>query len=162
MRKILMAMLMSLMIMVCGICSAQITEADLNIGGIYYGQSMNEVVAKYGNPVRKVITPPAGHRLVFLVDNSEIELRIDKKNSQVFEALITGNSLLKTKAGVYLGASVDNILNVYGTPDSVTNVDNDNKIFYYYTSDKSKVLKLFISKGLISAISFEEWEEQNW
>ena len=52
MRKFLVAMLMSMMVMVCGVCSAQITEADLNIGGIYYGQSINEIVEKYGDPVR--------------------------------------------------------------------------------------------------------------
>lgn len=162
MRKFLVAMLMSMMVMVCGVCSAQITEADLNIGGIYYGQSINEIVEKYGDPVRKVVTPPAGHRFVFLVDDSEVELRIDSKNGQIFEALITGDSLLKTKAGIYLKDSVDDMLNIYGAPDLVINVNKDEYFVYYYTKEKNKDLKFFVSKGLISTISFEEHEEKNW
>ena len=116
MRKILTTVLMVMMVMVCGICSAQIAEADLNIGGVYIGQSMDEIVAKYGEPVRTVSTPPVGKAYVFIVDGSEIAVAPNIKK-KVIGISISENSNLTLLSGIGLYAPIDSIIKTYGEPD---------------------------------------------
>ncbi|MDY6291191.1 MAG: hypothetical protein SPL86_06880 [Succiniclasticum sp.] len=140
MRRILMAMLMSVMVMVCGICSAQITEKDLNIGGIYIGQSMDEIVAKYGNPIRKEPWGAKGNAYVFVINGSEIAITLSK-DRDVCGFSIKGNSKLILPSGIGLYASMDSIIKTYGQPDFnkvVARTDRGNIIHFGYKTPERK------------------------
>ena len=109
-------MLSVVMMMFSAVCFAQITEEDLNIGGIYYGQSMDEIVAKYGDSIRTLQGIPVGRRFVFLVDGSEIIITPGKGTAGTL--MIEGGSKLLTNKGIGLQSTLDDVINVYGTPDS--------------------------------------------
>ena len=109
MRRILMAMLMSVMVMVCGICSAQITEKDLNIGGIYIGQSMDEIVEKYGDSIRRESIPPLTKAFVFVPS-------LETKKFCGF--YINNDSKLTLPSGIGLHMPMDLIFRAYGEPDN--------------------------------------------
>lgn len=117
----------AMLVMMTATCFAQITEEDLNIGGIYYGQPMEEVVAKYGEPVRKEPRAPKGYDPVFIVNGSEMVIRFFE------EKVVFASGKLKTPAGIMAGASVNDIISIYGKPDSFDEIDKGLLHIEYYT-----------------------------
>ena len=115
-KTMVVTVLSVVMMMFSAVGFAQISEEDLNIGGIYFGQSMDEIVAKYGDSIRTLQGVPVGRRYVFLVDGSEIIISPGKGKAGTL--MIEGDSKLLTNKGIGLQSTLDDVINVYGTPDS--------------------------------------------
>ena len=109
-----------------GTCFA-IEESDLNIGGIYLGQPIKEVVAKMGKPVSKeklkdidfgYTTKLANKRYEygFVKNGAKFTVIADKNVKGVIVNKTAEAAGLATKAGISLGASGDDVLKAYGTP----------------------------------------------
>ena len=97
-------------------CFAQVSKSDLNIGGIYYGQPWSEVIATYGQPVRREKRPPAGHNNIFSYSNFEF-IANPAKNEYVDSVLIKDNCTFATKAGIHIGSTLAEVKAAYGEPD---------------------------------------------
>lgn len=154
----------AILVMMTATCFAQITKEDLNIGGIYIGQPLEEVVAKYGDSVRKEPHAPKGYDLIFMIDGSEI--RVFPIQGQVVSFSLNDNSKLNTSAGISIGMSLDDIKNAYGNPDKVTSDMYVNRVSYFtpnvYSNDANSaweyykdVLTFNLSNGRIKFITFD-------
>lgn len=110
----------AMLVMMTATCFAQITFDDLKIGGVYVGQPMEEVLEKYGEPVEITVFAPKGDLYHFKDENgSEIKVaRLSPSANYVISISLTGSSRIFTSAGIGLGSKVDDIISVYGTPDS--------------------------------------------
>ena len=100
-------------------CFAQITESDLSIAGVYFGQNFSEVKAVYGNPVksRKVIGSGV-MEYSFASNGTRFDVTTDSKSITVRGVVVSGNNGLATKAGIKVGMSMNRVIELYGQPDS--------------------------------------------
>ena len=109
-----------------GTCFA-IEESDLNIGGIYLGQPIKEVVAKMGKPVSKeklkdidfgYTTKLANKRYEygFVKNGAKFSVIADKNVKGVTVNKTAEAAGLATKAGITLGSSDEDVLKAYGKP----------------------------------------------
>ena len=144
-------------------CYAKITEADLNIGGIYYGQPAADVIKKLGQPVRRQVTPPAGSAPVFKYGNAEILVKYNDYHPAVWGAYVLSGDGVYTAAGIGIGSSYDAVIKAYGSADydSVLTHSNLKQYFVSYKipnikpnmtaslgfqiSPDKKVIKMFFS-----------------
>ena len=144
-------------------CYAKITEADLNIGGIYYGQPAADVIKKLGEPVRRQVTPPAGSAPVFKYGNAEILVKYNDYHPAVWGAYVLSGDGVYTAAGIGIGSSYDAVIKAYGSADydSVLTHSNLKQYFVSYKipnikpnmtaslgfqiSPDKKVIKMFFS-----------------
>ena len=58
-RKLVFAVVLSLLMVTNEVCFAQIMKSDLSIAGVYLNQNFSDVKAMYGNPVSE--RKPAGY-----------------------------------------------------------------------------------------------------
>ena len=161
-KKLLMMMVVMVAVMASVSCYAKITEADLNIGGIYYGQPAADVIKKLGQPVRRQVTPPAGSAPVFKYGNAEILVRYNDYNPVWGVSVLSGDGVY-TAAGIGIGSSYDAVIKAYGPADfdSVLTHSNLKEYFVNYKipnikpnmtaslgfqiSPDKKVIKMFFS-----------------
>ena len=116
-RKLIMTVTVAVMTLATATCFAMISKSDLEIGGIYYGQPISEVVRIFGQPEwRKPNFIKFRH--------GSINIFITPSGSDtVIQASITGGKHnLKTKAGIGVGATLDDLRAVYGEPDEISSV----------------------------------------
>lgn len=101
-------------------CFAQITDSDLSIAGVYYGQNFSEVKAVYGNPVksRKIIGSGA-MEYSFASNGTCFDVITDSKSVTVKGVSVSGNNGLATKAGIKVGTSMNQVIELYGQPDTM-------------------------------------------
>lgn len=116
-KKLLMMMVVMVAVMASVSCYAKITEADLNIGGIYYGQPAAYVIKKLGEPVRRQVTPPAGSAPVFKYGNAEILVKYNDYHPAVWGAYVLSGDGVYTAAGIGIGSSYDAVIKAYGPAD---------------------------------------------
>ena len=116
-RKLIMTATVATMTLATATCFAMISKSDLNIGGIYYGQPISEVVRIFGQPEwRKpdFIKFRYGSINIFITPSG---------SDTVIQASITGGDHnLKTKAGIGVGATMDDLRAAYGEPDEISSV----------------------------------------
>ena len=126
-RKLITSAVITVMTLATATCFAQISKSDLNIGGMYYGQPIQEVINRFGQPIRKEPRPPVGQFFVFQDGDSTFRVR-PLRNNIVGEVIINKDSRFATKGGIRIGSSLSDIINTYGQPDFTTN--NDTYIYY--------------------------------
>ena len=119
-KKLFMSAMVLAITLETATCFAQISKSDLNIGGIYYGQPWSEVIATYGQPVRREQRPPAGKNNIFAYSNFEF-LANPINNEYVYEVFIKDNCTFTTKAGIGIGSTLAEVQAAYGQPDKRTN-----------------------------------------
>ena len=118
MKRVLMALLFAVAMMASITCYAQITVADLNIGGIYYGMPYSDVTEKLGQPIRMEKTPPAGSAPVFKCGNAEILVHYNHSSQKVNGVSVLSGDGISTAVGIGAGVSTyEDIINGYGQPD---------------------------------------------
>ena len=127
-KKLLMTVVVLVAVMASVSCYAKITKADLNIGGIYYGQSEADVIKKLGEPVRREPTPPAGSAPVFKYGNAEIMVRFYK--SPVWGVHLISGDGVYTAAGIGIGSSYDDVIKAYGQADIDSVLTHSNQQTY--------------------------------
>ena len=116
-RRLIAAALLTISLAATGICFA-FDQSDMNIGGIYLGQPMADVIAMYGQPIAKEPSAPKGLSLIFVKNGGKFRVGdVDTVDSVTVWA-DSAAAGLATKAGIKLGSTVDDIFNAYGTPSS--------------------------------------------
>ena len=119
--KKLCFVIMTVLVMITTTCFAQVTVKDLNIGGIYIGQPIDEFIQSYGNPKSRMDTPPKGFDFVYSFDGSKLFVRPDNfalENALVSRIIVEGliNSNLVMSSGIKLDSTIEDVLKVYGEP----------------------------------------------
>lgn len=108
-----------------GTCFA-IEESDLNIGGIYLGQPIKEVIAQIGKPISKeklkdkefgyIELAHKRYKYDFVKNGAKFTVIADRNVKGVIVNKTAEAAGLATKAGISLGATGDDVLKAYGTP----------------------------------------------
>ena len=170
-KKLFLVFVMMVSVMVSAVCYAQISKEDLNIGGIYFGQPMSDVINKLGAPVRRISTPPAGSAPVFRYGNNEIGVRGSEKSPVRGVWVVTGNGDgLFTSRGITVGSTYDEVIKAYGKADSDSFITHPNvqhhSLLYYVPNtnpkdSKAKGVLIFdmSSEKKVIHVSFAEWGE---
>ena len=97
-----------------------ITKEDLNVGGIYFGQKVSEIVARYGQPVKTVPRAPKGLDYVFSGEAGQFTVSPEFSSSEgeiVKGMIIKEGCGLATSRGIRIGATREEVKAVYGSPD---------------------------------------------
>lgn len=124
MKRILMAVLFAVAMMASITCYAQITVADLNIGGIYLGMSEAEVIEKLGQPIRRIKQAPAGGTApVFKCGNAELVICCNSTAPVESVDLLSGDGVY-TAAGIGVGSSYEDVIKTYGQASHDTILTN--------------------------------------
>ena len=117
-KKLFLSAMVLAVILETAACFAQISKSDLNIGGIYYGQPLSELVRMLGQPEWR-----KPNFIKFRYGSANIFITPSDSQTTVVAATITGgDNDLKSKAGIGRGATLDEIKAVYGEPDEVSSV----------------------------------------
>lgn len=108
-----------------GTCFA-IEESDLNIGGIYLGQPIKEVIAQIGKPIAKeklkdkefgyIELAHKRYKYDFVKNGAKFTVIADKNVKGVTVNKTAEAAGLATKAGITLGSSDEDVLKAYGKP----------------------------------------------
>ena len=114
-RRLIAAALLTISLATTGTCFA-FDQSDMNIGGIYLGQPMADVIAMYGQPIAKEPLPPKGINFIFVKNGGKFRVGDVDTVNRVTVRADSAAAGLATKAGIKLGSSVDDIFNAYGTP----------------------------------------------
>ena len=114
-RRLIAAALLTISLATTGICFA-FDQSDMNIGGIYLGQPMADVIAMYGQPIAKEPFPPKGIDFIFVKNGGKFRVGDVDTVNRVTVRADSAAAGLATKAGIKLGSTVDDIFNAYGTP----------------------------------------------
>ena len=163
-KKLALTAIAIITITATGTCFA-ITKEDLNAGGIYLGQSVENVIAQYGQPTNEELVAGGGatHVLCYKKDNiPTIEVYTSKHTKQVIYFNITGENIA-TKAGVSVGSSLTDIKNAYGAPTNeglikptnaapfysiqyLLDKDSYNQYYLRFELQNNKVTKIYIGE----------------
>ena len=114
-RRLIAAALLTISLATTGTCFA-FDQSDMNIGGIYLGQPMADVIAMYGQPIAKEPSAPKGLSLIFVKNGGKFRVGDVDTVNRVTVRADSAAAGLATKAGIKLGSTVDDIFNAYGTP----------------------------------------------
>lgn len=138
MKRVLMLIMFIVSLLAMSItCHANITVSDLNIGGIYYGQSEEDVVQNLGQSVRKVPIPPHGNGDIFKRNGSEVCIAFGWKNQTeryAYRIHVKQGNEFVTASGIGIGSTYDDVIKTYGqgTVDTILNPSNFQQNFVRY------------------------------
>jgi len=139
--KNLAAIVCGIVLMCSSLCSAaNLNAANVSVGGIYPGMSVNELTNAFGQPNRR-----GDDEWNYPTFEVEIEGGIVEKVSTRSETMVTPN-------GVRVGMSADALNSSYGAADRV---DRDyNEVEYeYYSTDGMKKIEFKVVNGVIVKIT---------
>lgn len=170
-KKVFMSALLLGTLMLSGICYAEIKESDLNIGGIYCGMPFEEVLKRFGEPVR------AGNfggmrrkHYIFNHDGAEFAVTLmmyDANGKPVYDYDGKGNpvvafvgisdhhvfylkgpgSRMLTAAGIGIGATYDEVIKAYGKPDRDFFNYGGGLVEYYTVIDRDQETRRYLAFG---------------
>lgn len=112
MRKILLITM--LLLSFASIAFAKISDEHFAIGGIYVGQSISQVKAIYGEPVK---TNGFQDFRIFEYAKNDTRFTIRFKNNIVDSVNVAGNNGIATADGIKVGSTKDELLKTYGQAD---------------------------------------------
>lgn len=103
------------MLTISGTCSA-LEKEDLNIDGICLDQNISEVFARYGQPAKIEHGIPVGRVCIYNINGGELRISVTSTDAAgtINGVKITGNTGMATKAGIRVGSTVEEMMNVYG------------------------------------------------
>ena len=169
MKKFLVMMIFMVTMLVSVSCYAQISEADMNIGGIYYGQSMEDVIKMFGQPIRKEPCPPHGSADVFKHNGSEISVRFawrTQSERYVSSVNLKSGSGFLTASGIGIGSTYNDVIKAYGKADLDTSIQNPNAVMhnlkYKIPKGNMDIVLSFVLNNdkRVNSISFFEFEQE--
>ena len=111
-RKLAAMALLTITVAATSTCFA-IEISDFNIGGICLNQSINDVIALYGQPIKKEPGAPVGLTYTFSSKGQTIYISY---RGRVKGVSVKGNGDITTKAGIKIGSTATDIRDTYGTP----------------------------------------------
>ena len=123
--------------------SAQVADNKFSLGGIYPGMSFDEVKKILGEPSKQIDDDE------FVFSNGlAIEI---KKFNNVVEKIKTHQSGVTSGAGVYVGMTEKNLLDIYGSPDAFKKDDGKTE-YKYFSADRKYKIEFEMNNGVISKI----------
>lgn len=125
-KRIIMTVITMLAIAATGTCFA-VSKEDFVIGNIYLGQPFNEVIAKYGQPVRQEQSNGYS-RYYFINDGNSKWFLVDTTpagDKSVLSVGLNGDIKIATKAGIRIGSTGAELKNAYGEPDECLDIKNN-------------------------------------
>jgi hypothetical protein len=140
MKKLLAAFVMIMMLGISTVCFAEIAEADLVLGGLYPGQPWSEVIAMYGNPSWEQRLP--NRTTGYVYEKPDGQFLLQKENEVLVHITVTTNRAMVTTRGISIGASRDDVIRAYGSPDRSEKAQMYEE-FRYYAGEKSLRFSLF-------------------
>ena len=172
-RKVFMSALLLGTLMLSGVCYAGIKEADLNIGGIYCGMPFEDVLKRFGEPVRAGNYGGMRRKYhIFEYDGAEFAVTLmmyDEKGNPVYDydgkgqpvvamvAITNDNSTFflrgpgsrfLTVAGIGIGSTYDEVINGYGKPDKDYFTPRGGFVEYYTIINEKMEQRRLLNFGL--------------
>ena len=151
-KKLFLSAMVLAVILETTACFAQISKSDLNIGGIYYGQPLSELVRMLGQPEWR-----KPNFIKFKYGSSNIFITPSDTQDTVIQAIFSnGRHDLKTKAGIGYGSTLADIKAAYGEPDYVSSVgvtyvtdlsDGNQYRLSLFLSDKDTIYSMAFRKN---------------
>ncbi len=148
MKKEMAACLMGLMMMSSATALAAIPGAEIALGGVAPGMSLDEAIAAFGEPTYQ----DNGEEAVFS-NGIKIDLD-DRSRTTVEEIKLSRQSDAATPAGIAIGSSESAVMEAYGQPDKLEYDDGKNE-YTYYASDNATKLKIEAMNGAVVEIKCE-------
>ncbi len=143
-----------------------LTEENVSIGGIRFGDSQQQVLKLYGEPSKKTTlmgNPRAGIKSTSEWRYDKLGLSVTFTYSKIVYAIgITPPSTLRTNTGIGIGSSLEDIVRIYG--DQVYGYKPDQRLnnqFIVITGTKQPTwatypypsLSITLRNGLVNEIS---------
>lgn len=148
MKKKLAAYLTGLMVLSGTAAFAAIPSADIAIGGIKPGMSIDTAIAAFGQPTYRY-----NDEDVYFANGIEIEL-YDHAPETIKEIKLSSQSNVATPAGLTVGSPESVVTEAYGQPDELEPDDGKNK-YTYYANDNTMRLKIVAMNGSVIEIECE-------
>ena len=154
-KKLAASVVTALAVMATATCFAEISKSELNINGVYCGQPWSEVISKFGQPIKKQPSPPAGYRYTFRTGNSVFWVKPADNGTVAGAGIESGD--ISTKAGIRIGSSLSDVKSVYGIPDDTlyggiigysAGLEGDSEYMLYFSLDSSGRYVARISFGV--------------
>lgn len=144
MKKKFLAAFLGTMMMTSAICSATVSHNQIEIGGIKYGATINDVEKIFGRPDKvSTKTKHYGEKIKYHYGDLEIKFI----NGKVSEIEMEEHGNLKTAAGIGIGSTIADVERAYGRADSV----HKDK-YVYFTDDKALRLVFEFKNGVVHEI----------
>ena len=122
-KKVVQTTVIAATLFTCIPCFATIPKEEMTIGDIYIGQPVQEVFEKYGKPVSQEESYN-NRKLYYIIKNGITNsFAVIAKNTDykpITGVSLTANIGLKTKAGIGIGSTKEDVKQIYGTPDICT------------------------------------------
>lgn len=130
-------------------CIAKVPDAQISLGGIVPGVTLNSVKVIYGEPVPS----RDGETLLF---SNGIVIKVDDDFSGIVEevSIYSANDKIATPAGIAVGMK-DSALNAaYGSADDV-DYEYDGVEYTYYSDDMKKKMEFKVKDNVVVKIKCE-------
>ena len=150
MKKILGTAIAAGMMLTSTSAFAMISSADIALGGVAPGMSVDEAAAVYG---------PATYRGDDAYFQNGVKADLDDFNRNLIEELkITRpGSGVSTPAGIAISSPESAIVEAYGQPDKMEYDDGKNE-YTYYASDSRMKLKIEAMNGAVVKIKCDLYD----
>ena len=130
-------------------CIAKVPDAQISLGGIVPGVTLNSVKAIYGEPVQS----RDGETWIF---SNGMVIKVDDDFPEIVEEVVvySANGKIATTAGIAVGMK-DTALNVaYGSADEVE-YEYDGVEYTYYSDDMNKKMEFKVKDNVVVKIKCE-------
>ena len=125
-KKFVITVITVLAITATGTCFA-ISKEDFVIGNIHLWQPLNEVIAKYGQPVYQELSNEYP-RYYFVREGKSKWYLVDtmpNADKSVLSVALNGDIKLATKAGIKMGSTIAEVKKAYGEPNECKDLNNN-------------------------------------
>ena len=130
-------------------CIAKVPDAQISLGGIVPGVTLNSVKAIYGEPVQS----RDGETWIF---SNGMVIKVDDDFPEIVEevSIYSANGTIATPAGISIGMK-DTALNVaYGSADDI-DYEHDGVEYTYYSDDMNKKMEFKVKDNVVVKIKCE-------
>ena len=150
MKKKITAYLAGLMVMTSATAFASIPSAEIALGGVAPGMSVDEAVAVYGQATYR------GDDAYF---QNGVKADLDDFNRNLIEELKINRpgSGVTTPAGIGISSPESAIVEAYGQPDKMEYDDGKNE-YTYYANDSRMKLKIEAMNGAVVKIKCDLYD----
>lgn len=140
MKKILTALLCSVMIFGASICFATVNADKIALGNVYPGMSANDLINVCGQPNSRDDDD-------WYYSNFKVEVE-----RGIVEKVSTTSGAITTPNGVHVGQSAEALNSTYGSADKIDH-DRDGIEYEYFSDDRSKKIEFDVVSGIITKIT---------
>ena len=164
-RKLVVAVILSLFVFTSDACFARISTSDLSIGGVYLNQNFSDVISIYGQPLSERYPAGYGKIYSFARGASLFDIHVTRTNVVKGVTVLGNNGLALDTSGIKYGSTLNNVIQYYGYPDHSSTFKADNGqiilVLNYFIRNQSvtQELAFYIDKasGRVEMFCFDEY-----